>query len=190
MTATSNMISTPLAIVGYFLSAVGYLARLAEGIPRFGIMLGMMLATSGYLFLLLSKMRKLREEAEQVVVQKKEGFSEKEAKDEVIKNMGVMTSQTFEYVGFTVLFAFFGGILLFPSLTFKVRYYDPFAAAGYGMALLKSFVPYYIPYILLTLYYTFGSHIKLDEEGWVNKIQLVSRTLLAIYYGLSAAGIH
>ena len=188
---------TPLAIIGYFLSVMGYVGRIFEGISHnLWIVLGMILVTSGYGALLISKMRRLREEAEEEELQKKEGFSAEEAKEklEPIRKMDLWSSEKFTTLGYGLLYAFFAGILIFPWMTFTVRYYDPFAAAGYGLAFASKFykdiIPYYLPFGLLTLYYIMGSYIKINEEGWINLVQLISRTILAIYYGMVSLGVH
>jgi len=184
--------STPLAITGYLLTIIGYFGKSFTELPTITIAFGLVLLISGYAFLLMGSLRKLREEAEEELLQKKEGFTTQEAKEK--SSNYVYNSELFTKLGYGLLFAFFFGILIIPKITYTVRYYDPLAATGYGLGLINKmnlfYMPVFLPYFFLTLYYILGSYIKIEEEGWVNKLQLVSRMILAIYYGLNILGIH
>lgn len=155
----------PLGTVGFFLTVIGYLGVLHRAFPSFPVMMGMIMLTTGYGCLLMASLAKKKENGK--------GESE-------------MTS-TLKKVGYILLFSFFTLIHLFPGLTFHVRYYDIFAAVGYGLALLTKLIPgipVAVPYTILTIYYILGSYQKISEESWIDFLQLISRTLLAIFYGV------
>lgn len=158
----------PFGTIGFFLTVVGYAGVLVRAYPSFPVMLGMIMLCCGYGCLMVASMMK-----------KKEYFGAQEG----------TTASTLKKVGYTLLFVFFTLIHLFPSLTFTVRYYDIFAAVGYGLALLSKFypgIPVAVPYSIIAIYYILGSYQKLSEESWVDMMQLISRTILAIFYGVGS----
>ena len=166
--ASADEMLGPIGTIGFFLTVVGYVGVFIHAFPTFPIMIGMIMLSTGYGCLMVASIFKKKE---------KEHFGAGESN----------TVSTLKKTGYTLLFLFFALIHLYPGLTFHVRYYDIFAAVGYGLALLSKFVPAIpvaVPYSILTLYYIFGSYQKLDEEGWINFVQLISRTLLAIFYGV------
>jgi uncharacterized membrane protein (DUF485 family) len=89
-------------------------------------------------------------------------------------------------IGFALVFSFFCLIHVAPQFTFHLRFYDMFAAVGYFLALLSSvkIVPYWIACIPLVAYYVIAGGIKLVEPGIIEKIQLIGRLVLAMYYGI------
>lgn len=170
----TSLLGTPLAIVGTVLTIVGYVGRVLTEPTTLGIIVGMMIITTGYALLLLGYMKRLKDES---------GLEDGTDKDRPKE----WKSRDVLQWGSIVLFTFFTLIFILPSLTYTVQYYDPFAAFGYGLAgIFAHGIPPVIPYALLTLYYTLGSYQKLKENGWIMKLQLVSRSILAIFYGLSA----
>lgn len=147
------------AFVAYILTVVGYILRAFEGIPRWTIFLGMCIVTVGYSILLYSKW---------LSVQDKEKHK--------------LHTTKLNKIGYAVLFTFFMGIYIFPALTFTVRYYDIIAAVGYFAGAVSKYIPVVVSYGCLALYYVLGAYQKTKEEHWVDKLQLVSRTMLSIFY--------
>lgn len=147
------------AFVAYALTVLGYVFRAFEGIPRWSIFLGMCIVTVGYSILLYSKW---------LSVQDKEKHK--------------VHSTKLNKIGYGILFTFFFGIYVFPSLTFTVRYYDIIAALGYFAGVISKYIPVGISYVCLALYYVLGAYQKTKEEHWVDKLQLVSRAMLSIFY--------
>lgn len=176
------MISVPilLAICGYFLSFVGYAARVYEQMPKLPIVIGMIIVTLGYLALLASKVL--------IVSDSKYRVNAKENPDVGVplfhtnKNRG---AEWLMFAGNALLAIFFVSIFLLPELTMHVRWYDIFAAFGYSSAIAP--VPAIIPLTSLVIYYFFGAVTKSWSESWIDKTQIVSRLMLAIFYALSAA---
>ena len=163
-------------IVAYGLSFLAYIGRFAEGVPKFGILIGMTLISSAYGFMFLSK-----------VYHKKGEKTHKEDEKDHPKKKDL--AKIFTIIGYSLAATFFIAIHLVPKMTFHVRYYDIFGAVGYatsavGTALLPLVLP--IGYAVTTLYYVFGSYQKLEESDWIDRIQLVSRTILALVYGVTA----
>lgn len=149
-------------LIAYALTVLGYVVRAYEGIPRWSIFLGMCIVTLGYSVLALSKW---------LSVQDKEKH-----KHHIM---------TLNKIGYAILFVFFFGIHLFPSLTFTVRYYDIIAAIGYFAGLLSKLIPVFVAYGFLALYYVLGAYQKTKEESWVDKLQFVSRSMLSIFYAIT-----
>lgn len=168
-----NIFSTWL-MIAYGLSALGYLGRFVEGIPNVGILIGMVLISSAYGFMFLSKIWTDKQAA-------KEDSKTDAAKKDTGKKLTV--------IGYSLAALFFFGIHLVPQLTFTVRFYDIFGAVGYGAAaigtaLLPALLP--IGYAIAAVYYVLGSYQKVSQSGWIDRIQLISRTLLAFIYGVTA----
>lgn len=160
-------------IIAYGLSFLAYIGRFVEGLPRLGILFGMALVSSAYGFMFLAK-----------VYHKKQSDLQK---DHQKKNPDL--SKVFTIIGYSLAATFFLAIHVFPKLTFRVRNYDIFGGIGYaasaaGTALLPVLLP--IGYAVTTLYYIFASYQKLEEADWIDRIQLISRTILALVYGVMA----
>jgi hypothetical protein len=151
-----------IGFLGYILSASAYLLRIPETRGIESIIIGMILVSLGYISLASAKVIK---------------FIEKEHKKSTLKWIPM--------IGNALLFSFFFLIYFIPNLTFHVRFYDLFAAIGYGLYVLAKWlkdIPMYVVAIPLVMYYFFGAAIKFSEEGWIDKLQLIARTLLIIYY--------
>lgn len=146
------------AATAYFLTLLGYVFRAFEGIPRWSIFIGMILVTIGYAILFYSKWQ---------------GLNKKKDEKETSK---------INKIGYGVLFMFFLGIHIYPSLTFTVRYYDMLAAIGYAAGVVSAYIPVIVSYTFLALYYVLGAYQKTKEEEWVDKLQLVSRSMLSLFY--------
>lgn len=175
----NNLFSTWL-MVAYGMSILGYVGRFIEGIPNVGILIGMTIISTAYAFMFLSKLYKKLEP-------KKETLEEKKA--EIQRNWG----KIFTIVGYALASIFFFAIHFIPQLTFTVRYYDIFGAVGYGVTALgtsllsTSLLP--IGYAITALYYVCGSYQKLGESEWIGRLQLISRTILAVMYGATSLSL-
>jgi hypothetical protein len=156
----------PLALLGTALSAGSYVGRFVEGIPAPGIMMGMIVVTLGYCVWTAVYLQKVRGES----------TPEQQTK------YGAL-------LGSALLCTFFTLTFLFPQLTFRVRWYDALASLGYGLLALSTWLPTVtiLAFAILSLYYTFGSYHKLWETDSIAKIQLIARTLLAVFYGTQSA---
>lgn len=186
-----NSIFSTWLILAYGLSVIGYLGRFAEGIPRVGILLGMTIISFAYGFMLMSKVyKKMKSENKKEHDDKDEKYDkDKEGHEEGGKKD---ISKILTIVGYSLASIFFFAIHVIPQLTFTVRYYDIFGAIGYGAAAIgTAFVPIILPigYAITTLYYIFGSYQKLNESEWIGRIQLISRSILALVYGVSALSL-
>jgi len=181
-----------LGTVGYLLSAVGYIARVFTlDVYTAAFLYGTLFVTLGYGLLFIFNVK-------EVASIKKEGSesgSEAESKSkktydkvktETKDHKNEKTDTTLLRTGYFFLFLFFAGTHLFPSLTERVRYYDIFAAGGYLLNMLTDYITFYIPIVLLLIYYICGSYQKILDwkESRINKLQLVSRSMLVLYYGL------
>lgn len=169
-----------LLMIGYGLSVVGYLIRISEGAPKVGIVIGMILIASAYGFMFSGK---LADPADDETDTEEKRTVWDKVKDEWNSAEGLTT------IGYAVASFFFIAIHLFPFLTFHVRYYDVFGAIGYGLSAAGMWLSHALLKVglgVVVLYYIFGSYQKLKEEGWVDKLQLLSRSLLAVCYGVYA----
>ena len=198
-----NNIFTTWLILAYGLSVIGYLGRFKEGFPRAGILLGMTMISVAYGFMLLSKVyHKLKPENKEHYdnVKKNDDIDDNKKKDEhavggvdgEIDKKKKDPAKIFTIIGYSLASIFFFAIHIFPQLTFTVRYYDIFGAVGYGAAAIgTALVPIILPigYAITTLYYIFGSYQKLEESEWIGRIQLISRSILALVYGVSALSL-
>lgn len=169
-----------IALVGFLLSALSYLAHTFvkfEGIP---FIIGMLLISSGYEALFSSKLIAIIKERKQSHDKKTDAPS----KDEEENPKPKLDVQTLlQYFGYALLAIFFTLIFFKREFTLQFRIYDPLAAIGNFMMLFTKYIPVSIAVFPLILYYLFGGLIKVREEGWINKLQLVARMLLMTYYG-------
>lgn len=157
-----------IAVVGFFLTVVGYIALMTRGFPKMPLTIGIFLVSSGYSCLLAA------------AVLQWQTHDDKEKQETLDKSL-------LQKLGYVLLATFFLGIHLFPSLTYTVRYYDIFGGIGYLVSLLGKYwmvIPAYAGPAILLIYYILGSYQKFEEEGWVNKLQLISRAILAVFYGV------
>ena len=169
MTAINNV-----AIVGFSLSILGYVARLFEGLPSLWILTGMLIITMGYCSLLYGAI-------------KDKAAALKEAhKDDAGKHSGSNHGNVYTKIGYWLLFTFFTLIHFIPQLTFTVRYYDKVAALGSVIKIVPG-IPVVAGASVMLLYYVLSAYQKLFEDEWIDKLQLVSRSVLVAYYGMMIA---
>lgn len=156
-----------LGLIGFFLAFISYLMYIPEAAGKFPILLGMITVTSGYILLFAREVY--------VVSQKKE-----DVKDPRVKKV----AKSIQLAGYALLATFFFVMHLIPQITFRVRFYDVFAAIGYlvGIFTKDGYVPLWMSYGPLVVYYVLAGGVKLFERGIVEKIQMVARALLAVYY--------
>lgn len=155
-------------IIGYGLSAIGYVAHLNDALPKYSTIFGMCLISLAYACMCFAKV-----------------IRERKARDD--------TEKTLTITGYVLASIFFFLIHIFPQLTFNVRYYDIFGAVGYGvLSVGTAFLPLIVPlgYGIATLYYIFGSYQKLSEPAWMDRIHLLARTILAVIYGMMVVNHH
>lgn len=160
-------------IIAYGLSFLAYVGRFVEGLPQLGILFGMALISSAYGFMFLAKVYHKNHSESPTDKHKKK----------------VDLAKVFTIIGYSLAATFFLAIHVFPKLTFRVRNYDIFGAIGYaasavGSALLPVLLP--LGYAITTFYYIFASYQKLEEADWIDRIQFISRTILALVYGVTA----
>ena len=166
-----------LGIVGYMLSIISYVQRVAMPNKSDIFVLGGILLTVGYSILFISRLTELREITDKEHAQLK-NIVHKESTNHI------------EISGYIILFLFFASIHAIPALTERVRIYDMFAALGYFFAtvakLVPTIIPGFVPIILLIVYYLLGAFQKLMdwETNTINKIQFVSRCILVFYFGI------
>jgi hypothetical protein len=180
-----------LGTVGYFLSAVGYIARVFTlDVYTAAFLYGTLFVTLGYGLLFIFNVKEVaasikKEESESKSKSESKKTDDK-AKPDTKDHKEEKTDSTLLRTGYFFLFLFFAGSHLFPSLTERVRYYDIFAVGGYLLNMLTDYITFYIPLVLLLIYYICGSYQKILDwnNGWINKLQLVSRSILVVYYGL------
>lgn len=165
------------AAIGYSASAFTYLAHGIQERENMYVLIGMMLVTLGYSSLFGSKIIALYKNWKQRLNKKNDEVThDDDAADYQWKTI-------MQYFGYALLATFFTVILIRPEFTIHVRFYDIFAAIGYVMLLLSKWISTKIALVPIILYYLFGSIKKITDKGWINKTQLVARTILLIYYG-------
>lgn len=171
----SNVLGYVLAIAGFFLCFISYVMYIPEVIEHVPTVIGMVLVASGYAILFIHKIYALHIKT----------LETKKKQDDVSKLKRIATIM--DFTGYVLLAIFFFGIHVFPALTFRVRFYDVFAAIGYfvGMFTKTSLVPVWVAFAPLVIYYVFAGSVKVFEHGIIEKIQLVGRLLLAAYYGFA-----
>jgi len=160
-----------IASLGFALTLFGYALRAYSGLPTYYIVAGMLMLTVGYTLLLVSAILEYRDTPEnkhEVITYKNK------KKEEDDSNIAIY--------GYTVLCLYFGLIQFFPQFTYNMRWYDlvGFFAAGFKII---PVAPIMLATSLWCIHYVFGALQKVKEnEGVINKVQLVSRILLSIYY--------
>jgi hypothetical protein len=159
-------------LVGYMLSFIAYMMFVPEALQHYPIIIGMILVSAGYIILFV------REVYGKVIEKTK---AKPEDKRSMWKN-----ARKLHVAGFALLAAFFFLIHIYPNVTFHLRFYDIFAAIGYIVAFFNEFgyIPAWIAYVPLVVYYALAGSVKVFEKGWAEKLQLISRLLLAFYYGM------
>lgn len=171
----SSKVSIVLGIVGFFLSFVSYFMFIPEAIENWPTVVGMIVIGSGYLVLFIDKIFS-------IYIKSLEDKKKKDDIRDLQKNEKILN-----LVGYVLLATFFFMIHLLPQVTFRVRFYDVFAAIGYFVAVFTKFayVPVWAAYVPLVIYYVLAGSIKVFEKGMIDKIQLVARIVLAAYYGMT-----
>lgn len=169
-----------LGTVGYFLSFVSYLLYVPEAIEQYPIIIGMVLISSGYILLFINKIYSF-------YIKSLDERHKHDDTEHMKKNAKILS-----VTGYALLAAFFFTIHLFPQITFRLRHYDVLAAVGYFVAFFTSFgyIPLWFAYAPLVLYYILAGSIKVFEKGWIEKLQLVARMMLAVYYGMHLMNGH
>lgn len=194
MAGQSHTALNYVAMAGFVLSALSYLAHMLVGFESIYFIMGMLMLVVGYSALFTSKILlvvKEKKEADKVAENKKVDTPTPDAYggDEGKNPKTSMDAKTLlQYFGYAILVAFFVIIFIKPEFTLKVRFYDAFAALGYFLMMLTKYIPLAIAVFPVLLYYIFGGAYKVIEEGWINKLQLVARTLLVVYYGATWIG--
>lgn len=160
-----------LGVVGLILTLTGYVALLGKAAGSPWTLLGFSMLCAGYICVLVA-------DGKEAV----EAYRHEEKKEKV--NHAWADPKR---IGFLVLFLFFFGVHIFPALTFTVRMYDWLAAIGYGLAFTSTWFAsagwFIAACIFLTLYYMRGSVFKINEPGWISQLQMVSRAMMALFYG-------
>lgn len=164
-----------LGLIGFFLSFVSYFMYIPEALEYWPTVIGMVIIGSGYLVLFIDKVYT-------IYIQSLEDKKKKDDIRDLKKNQRILN-----IVGYVLLATFFFTIHLIPQITFRVRFYDVFAAIGYFVAVFTKFayVPVWAAYVPLVIYYILAGSIKVFEKGVIEKLQLVARIVLAAYYGMT-----
>jgi len=167
-----GIVAFAITIAAYFLKAFQ-----AKKIGV-GIIWGTFLLIAGYSLLLIGEIVILR--------QHKEKGAEHYAADHDQKRKYDLEDIGITRFGYAFLIIFFGLIHFYPQLTFHVRFYDKFAAIGafFRAASNLRYVSL-VGVLFLLVYYFLGTIPKFTEKGLVNKLQLVSRAMLVVYYGIT-----
>lgn len=177
---TSGAIFNYVAMVGFLLSAISYLSHMFVGFESVPFVIGMLLISVGYASLFTVKVLgelKARKEGEN---KKTDAPTTDEGEN---PKSGWDSKALLQYFGYGMLFTFFTLIYFRREFTLHYRFYDAFAGIGYFLMMLTKYIPLAIAVFPVTLYYLFGGLFKIHESGWINKLQLVARTLLFTYYG-------
>lgn len=171
----SSKASIALGLIGFFLSFISYFMFIPEAIEHWPTVIGMVVIGSGYLVLFIDKLYT-------IYIKSLEDKKKKDDIRDLEKNEKIIN-----IVGYILLATFFFTIHLIPQITFRVRFYDVFAAIGYFVAVFTKFtyVPAWAAYVPLIIYYVLAGSIKVFEKGVIDKLQLVARLVLAAYYGLT-----
>lgn len=160
-----------VGLIGYLVCGVSYIMLIRRALSSIETTFGMVLVTIGYLLLGV-------------------GIAYGDGDGEVIRSINNSPKDSendrkpyITIIGSMCLAIFFVGIHINPMLTFHLRQYDIFAAVGY---LAKTMVaPTILVNMALVLYYVLGAYAKLHEEDAVSFVQLIGRTMLAVYYGVT-----
>lgn len=172
-----------IAMAGFFLSGLSYLSHVLVGYESLYFVMGMILLVFGYGALFTSKLLEVLKERKLAATKKRDDTG---ADMEELSSTNAKTLT--KYFGYAALATFFGIIFIKPEFTLHVRFYDAFAAMGYFALLLTKYIPLALAVFPVLLYYIFGAGFKIKEEGWINRLQLVARTLLVVYYGATWIG--
>lgn len=182
--------SVYIAIVAFAITIASYFLKAFQA-KRIGtsIICGTVLLIAGYTLLMLGEFAHLQRKkgsgAKGSEHYAAAGGSQESGNNEHSK---YITDSVWTRLGYAFLAIFFGLIHFYPQLTFHVRYYDKLAAIGAFLRTVTNLR--YISLIgvlFLLAYYILGTIPKFTEKGLVNKLQLVSRAMLVVYYGITVA---
>lgn len=187
--------SVYIAIVAFAITIASYFLKAFQA-KRIGasIICGTVLLIAGYTLLMLGEFAHLQRKkgsgakgsgAKGSEHYAAAGGSQESGNNEHSK---YITDSVWTRLGYAFLAIFFGLIHFYPQLTFHVRYYDKLAAIGAFLRTVTNLR--YISLIgvlFLLAYYFLGTIPKFSEKGMVNKLQLVSRAMLVVYYGITVA---
>lgn len=176
----SGAIINYIAMFGFLLSAVSYLSHMFVAFESVYFVIGMLLISVGYTSLFVVKLLGLLKERKEREQKKTDALTEDEGDN---PKDGWDVKAALQYFGYGMLFTFFGLIYFKPEFTLHYRFYDAFAAVGYFLMMLTKYIPLALALFPVVLYYLFGGLHKIHEKGWINKLQLVARSLLLVYYG-------
>lgn len=165
-----------IAMIGFILSALTYLSNAFTTGRTVYMIIGMIVITSGYIFMFSSKFIAYLKATKDAADKKNDTLTTD------VHAAAVDIKTILQYLGYATLAVFFIGTFFFRQFTIHYRFYDFFAAAGYSLMTLTKFIPITIPLILVILYYFFGCLIKIWDDGIINKTQMVARFLLLMYY--------
>jgi hypothetical protein len=174
-----------IGLTGYVMSAIAYLLHIPEARGVDSVIIGLILLSLGYTLLASSKVVSIIIHSKD---KDKEHYTDKKTDAEVLKEWTLATKERKNLLalfGNACLFLFFTLIHFIPGLTFHIRFYDIFAAIGYGLYVVSKWVkaiPMYVVALPLVMYYFFGAAIKFYDHGWISIFQMVARTLLMVYY--------
>jgi len=161
-----EIVAVLFGVIAFTVTILAYLLNAKH--TNINIFPGMVMLISGYTLLLIGEVIALRKHADH-------------------QNEQIQDTPVKQY-GYALLAIFFGLIHIYPQLTFHVRYYDKFAAIGAFLLAISNL--YYLTFIgvsFLLVYCILGTIPKFTETGLVNKLQLFSRALLVIHYGIILA---
>lgn len=179
-----------VAMAGFILSALSYLAHMFVGFESVYFVIGMTMLVCGYSALFTSKLIAVIKEKKAAEDKKTDAPTPDAYGGDEGKNpkTSFESKTVLQYFGYALLTTFFVLIFVKPEFTLHIRFYDVFAAVGYFLMMLTKYVPLALAVFPVLLYYIFGGAYKITEEGWINKLQLVARSLLALYYGATWIG--
>lgn len=164
-----------IAMVAAILTASTYLGRsiVDANYDTIAFVIGMLILSYGYFALFIASLRKVAlPEDEDKEAKKKDRWS---------------------LVGYILLATFYIGSIVIPGITPHIRFYDYFAAAGYGLMLIKSFVvgfPVLVAVLPLVFYYLFASIQKVRKShDLLDRLQAVARIMFFVYYSVWGIGM-
>lgn len=168
-----------VAMIGFIISALTYVTHAFDQRSDVYVLIGMTVITLGYVFLFAGKLIAYRQGQKADAVKKTDEEHENPKPG----------SNVLPYFGYATLAIFFIGTFFFRQFTIHYRFYDVFGGIGYLMMMLTKYIPAVIPIACVLLYYFFGGIVKIWDEGWVNKAQMVARSMLVVYYGATLMSV-
>lgn len=169
-----------IAMAGFIISAMTYLTHAFGSHDSVTILIGMSVITLGYILLFTSKLMAYIEERRKGHAKKTDAVTLDEGQNP--KQDAWKSKLIVQYFGYAILAIFFIGTFFRREFTIHYRFYDIFGGIGYSLMMFTKYIPVFLPITFIILYYFFGGIIKISEEGFVNKAQLVARAMLFAYY--------